>query len=85
MDIHTQAGAEIHVQRKVLNLFLHAAKAACAGRMPSRPERNARSVVEETPNGVLMRWDGQPVLSVSSTPQGIVWEFMGAAAGAKGA
>lgn len=75
-----QAHVTLRTQRKVLELFLHAAKRACGGRMPSRAERDSLSSVEETPEGVLMRWQGEPVLSITSSPQGLAWEFLGKAA-----
>lgn len=75
------AAAHIHVQRHVLNLMLKAAKRACGGRMPSGHERQACSAVEETTNGVLCRWKGEPILLIQSTPYGIAHEFLGAAKG----
>lgn len=71
---------QVRTQRKVLELFLHAAKRACGGTMPSRPDRDQKSSVEEIPGGVLMRWEGEPVLTITSNPQGLAWQFLGRAA-----
>lgn len=69
---------------QVMRLMHEAVRRANGGRQPGEAELKARSRVEEEPisGQILVRWDGQLVLVLSPSVDGLGWEFMGAAAAA---
>lgn len=69
-------------QTKVYSLMRQAMWRANFGMPPTQEAVKARSRVEcdEDTGRILVRWDGQVILTISASPAGMSWEFLGAAA-----